>query len=954
MGEEALAVGSLFDDRYEIRAVAGHGGMATVYRAFHRDLGREVALKILHANRAIDTDQIRRFQLEAHLVFNLSHPNITSVNAFGTFDGAPYVAFEFLHGTSLADVVKQSGPLPFARFVRLLMQVCDGLQFAHIHGVIHRDLKPANIFVVDPDTDKETAKIVDFGIAKALPNTGVSAQKLTSTGEIIGTPLYMSPEQSSTGQVDARSDIYSLGCVMFYCLMAKPPFDGETPYEVLYAHDYLEAPPVVPPAGYPDGIAEIIAKCLEKKADDRYQSCDELKGDLSALQSGKKLFERKKTNQSRPIASGKFAVISALIVACGVLAPIGLYCEKTRVVQHFFERQNLRRDWEKGKFDSLTAALNRAYETGDSDWAGALISEARPALQLHPSVEGARVYITALQCDESGSIEQNPIRDERRKSALRIIRSLPEADIAKDSTIDALVQLSIAGKGQKSERDEARSIRISMELADWAWERAVRGQHDASLAIAKRSISLIKPKSPIAYHHWRKLLSVSRDAWMSGSFADARFILDLLVSQPISDHGKSAHAESLLMKAEILASEGNDAGCLQQLHEAEKLTHYKMVGNEKVADVAFELSMAYRELGQTDRFGMYLNRLFQICEQKRQEQDSGLALQYASLIGDVHALRGEDNFAQFHYLRTLQLFQESYTQPPPRRPGVEFSIAHATLNTNQAIAHDLFKKYAATWRTHNGSVYFRWVKVALEQPKIEEALDLIKPAQVNPAQLVKIKLEARRLINLAGLHAAAGRFRSAAMDFAQLADMLRTVDQSVANRSAVIGAQYAESGGLAESAAGIYDQILKQPNLQPADREDALAYKARYLRRHGQIRQGQGLLLEALAASKDASSSNHHALVCEGTLSFAQTRDWDRVKAFTELISVDLDDKNYFVCGRPFEVMRRWGDARALVLRHAGKLVEADALLDKVAKMDKDLSDHYDDERTKLEEQNRI
>src|SRR4030095_3436452 len=193
-------VGTSIADKYEILSVLGQGGMSVVYKARHLLMKKAVAIKVLLPQLVLNPQSLKRFQQEASASSSLSHPNVITVYDFGvSAQGLPYLVMDLLYGDSLADEVKNNGPLEVGRALKIFIQAADALYEAHRKGVIHRDLKPSNIMLVSTDTSADIVKIVDFGIAKVLPQEGDDVQKLTQTGEIFGSPYYMSPEQCMCG-----------------------------------------------------------------------------------------------------------------------------------------------------------------------------------------------------------------------------------------------------------------------------------------------------------------------------------------------------------------------------------------------------------------------------------------------------------------------------------------------------------------------------------------------------------------------------------------------------------------------------------------------------------------------------------------------------------------------------------------------------------------------------------
>lgn len=278
-------IGSVYADRYEVFTMLGKGGMSVVYKARHLFTKKFVALKILHSHLAHNETTVMRFRQEAQTSGTLLHPGIISVQDFGVCEGAPYLVMDYIEGRSLAELIKQQGNLSFDRFVDLMLQVAAALDYAHRNQVIHRDLKPSNIMVSSIE-DKEQAKIVDFGLAKVIQNTPSGQQQLTQTGELFGSPLYMSPEQCSGRVLDARSDIYALGCVMYEALCGHPPFSGETVFETINKHLNSPPPPLSAPQLETDSrqrIELLILKCLAKDVDDRFSSAGDVMSELRAI-----------------------------------------------------------------------------------------------------------------------------------------------------------------------------------------------------------------------------------------------------------------------------------------------------------------------------------------------------------------------------------------------------------------------------------------------------------------------------------------------------------------------------------------------------------------------------------------------------------------------------------------------------------------------------------------------
>lgn len=265
---------------YEIVALLGKGGMAEVYRARQTLSGgvkRDVALKLIDTRLSESSEFKTRFGREAQTLISLSHPHILKAFDYGQFQDNCYLVMELMIGGSLVELIR-NGALPFEAISRLLDQIGSALDFAHSKGIIHRDLKPPNVLL----DESGNAYLTDFGIVKLLSDTA-----LTQTNSVLGTPMYMSPEQSTSGRVDARSDLYSLGVMLFEMLTGRVPFEGDTPLRVMYQHTY-EAPPRVRPLrpDVPPNMDRVLHKALAKAPKDRYQTAAELTADFKAVLAG--------------------------------------------------------------------------------------------------------------------------------------------------------------------------------------------------------------------------------------------------------------------------------------------------------------------------------------------------------------------------------------------------------------------------------------------------------------------------------------------------------------------------------------------------------------------------------------------------------------------------------------------------------------------------------------------
>ncbi|MCU1685643.1 MAG: serine/threonine protein kinase [Amycolatopsis sp.] len=276
----------LLSNRYELGDTLGYGGMSEVHHGHDVRLGREVAIKILRADLARDPQFQERFRREAQNAAALNHPAIVAVYDTGEAQTEvgplPYIVMEYVEGRTLRDIVKTEGPMSQKRAMEVMADVCAALDFSHRHGIIHRDVKPANVMI----TKNGAVKVMDFGIARAL-HDGQAA--MTQTAAVIGTAQYLSPEQARGEQVDARSDVYAAGCVLYELITGEPPFTGDSPVAVAYQHvrEDPHPPSTVNPAVSPE-LDAVVLKALAKGPANRYQSSAEMRSDLVRTLSGQR------------------------------------------------------------------------------------------------------------------------------------------------------------------------------------------------------------------------------------------------------------------------------------------------------------------------------------------------------------------------------------------------------------------------------------------------------------------------------------------------------------------------------------------------------------------------------------------------------------------------------------------------------------------------------------------
>lgn len=296
-----LEYGSIVDNKYRVLEPLGKGGMGEVYKVEHITLNKEMALKLLPSDNFSD-DMWRRFKKEVHAASTLDHANLVKVFDFGLLpDKTPFYTMELVKGVSLSRMIRDQGPAGAQRCLAIFIPVCFALQYVHEHQIVHRDIKPGNIMINEDKSGRITdVKVLDFGIAKKVGQDRTETNSLTKPGEIVGSPFYMSPEQSEGKQVDARSDIYSLGCSLFHALTGAPPYRAKNAVSLAMLHTTSSIPSVISQnSALPEDLDYVVSTMLAKDPLERYQSMKEVVLDLIAIKAGNRPPSLKHTNSNR-------------------------------------------------------------------------------------------------------------------------------------------------------------------------------------------------------------------------------------------------------------------------------------------------------------------------------------------------------------------------------------------------------------------------------------------------------------------------------------------------------------------------------------------------------------------------------------------------------------------------------------------------------------------------------
>ncbi len=400
--------GKLLANKYQLLERVGSGGMGIVYRANNVALGTTVSVKILQQQILNTPDALLRLKREAKTLAKLDHPNILRIFSLDRDDSHVFIVTEFIDGQTLGEILTQPGKLDDERIMLLYRQIGQALQYAHSQGVIHRDIKPSNI-IVSSTNGAESVKILDFGVARVLDSD--TFQRLTRTGALVGTPLYMSPEQCRGEPVDARSDIYSLGCMLYETLSGSPPFSGETPLDVMYKHLNDSVPQLERTR-----LGLVALKAMEKDPADRFQSGEEFVAALSGPTQSTLVAKRRSTKKLgrrwQLVLTGVLILGTIMAAWFGLKEPNSAQTDSLHRTSHiellqtFEDAVNNDSLWNWPGIDDQLAELSKR-ELNDHDKARRLEFEGLRYTYLGKISEANNCFIEALELSHTGSFSSH-------------------------------------------------------------------------------------------------------------------------------------------------------------------------------------------------------------------------------------------------------------------------------------------------------------------------------------------------------------------------------------------------------------------------------------------------------------------------------------------------------------------------------------------------------------------
>jgi len=565
--KEDLSTGSTFAGRYQIIEELGKGGMGKVYKAQDTDLKEKVAIKLLKPEIAADKKTIERFQNELKFARKISHRNVCRMYDLNKEEGSHYITMEYVAGEDLKSMIRMMGQLSSGKTIFIAKQVCEGLVEAHRLGVIHRDLKPQNIMI---DKDGNT-RIMDFGIARSLKTKGI-----TAAGVMIGTPEYMSPEQVEGKEVDQRSDIYSLGVILYEMVTGRVPFEGDTPFTIGVKHKSEEPKdPKELNTQLPEDLNLVILRCLEKDKEKRYQSAGEVRAELTRIEKGIPTTEIE-IPKRKPLTSREITVtfglkklfIPALVVVALIIAAVIIW-------QLLPEREAV--PLASSGMPSL-AVMYFENNTGDESldhWRKALsdllITDLTQSRYLRVlSGESLFNILSRLNKQEAKSYSSKDLEEVAARGGVEHILVGKLAKAGEAFRIDIILQEAKTGQSIGSERVEGKGEESIFSMVDELTKRIKTHFKLSSEEIASdidKMIGKITTSSPEAY----KYFSQSMEDFNKGEYREAIQLLEkavsvdpefarayLMMSAAYSNLGYEAEGKKYIQKALELSERVSD------------------------------------------------------------------------------------------------------------------------------------------------------------------------------------------------------------------------------------------------------------------------------------------------------------------------------------------------------------------------------------------------------------
>ncbi len=670
-------IGTNLGGRYEIEEKLGSGAMGEVYKAKHKLMKRQVAIKVLHPQTISGANALKRFQKEAEMASALNHPNILAVHDFGVADdGSPYLVMNYLEGKSLNDLIEHGGHLDVHRSLHIFRQLCQGLGHAHEKGVIHRDLKPSNIMLVTLDQDPDFVQILDFGIAKQLtPET--SADSLTRTGEVFGSPHYMSPEQCRAQPVDARSDIYALGCVMYRVLTGTPPLMGGDLVECLYKHvNQMPATfsEVCPEYNLPEDLEAVIFKAVAKKPDERYQTMADLKLGLESVEAYKV-----------EIATKTYGSLTGVRAAATLTS-----LPASAIIS----------------YGGQTGAISTATSTQVD------------ATTISASTIAAASGPVSKQATQTGDLPAL----EPPHATSPVGGSTPSGNDSSSSPI------ALAEDGQAQSSSSSSAAHLIKNPAQISKKMVIAGAVGlAVLAIAGVCVASLMPSGNAKIEQYQRQAMINYD---KGNYGQAEQKIRAAINEERSK-SLSANENSPYLLGMIQYAEGDYNNAKISLDAALKLRQSKHGANSKeAAEVQSSLGKTLTALGQYSKAEQVLQQSYQ-TRQKLDGDNSSLVADSLAGLGYLHIQEHSYQKAIGELTSALHMIQDTKGSDSPDAATALCNLGQAyQLAGNSPQAEALYKQ----------ALDIRKKKLDANSPLIADSLESLASLYVRNGNLVQAKL----------------------------------------------------------------------------------------------------------------------------------------------------------------------------------------------------------------------